>query len=914
METYLIEPKVCVSGQRDGADILAYGRCGEAAPLGRGNAGGVVVLPQQRMSLAKTTRPAISGVVDRPALEATLTNAAKSAAVWVGGPAGSGKTTLVASWLQNTQRPHLWYRFDANDVDAATFFHFLSSTAHKRTEAPTGSDEPQLPRFSANSGIQFELFARHYFRTLFARFQTSFALVLDNAQAVSAADWFPAAMCIAAEEVPKRGTIIITSRQEPAPALAALRASDALKTIGPKQLELDDLELAAIATLRGRPMPAEAIAQLRERTGGWAAAAVLICEHAKLGGELGGELGEELIGATPEIVFDYLSGEIFERFEAGTQSFLIDVACMPRMTAAAAEQLSGQAQAEHLLLNLVRNDYFVARTAAAAGEAVFEFHPLLREFLLTRFRERDGNDARLAHMCKAAAALESAHLREEAVEVLQDAQAWQALVELVLGGAHELSSQGRTLTLSRWIDALPANYVDSEPWLLYWQAFACMADNPREARRAYEQALAGFELAGEARGAALACCGVAETVMLVADDLALLDASMRKLDEHIETSATAPNSDQDRRRSLETRLLAGLYRGASSEALERWSAQLAAASRESIVDSERLRATSLHALALAVGGDPGRARHVLEHESGSTATAGEAPAAKALQLLVTTLVAVLGGRAEEAIEAAQRAASMSLAHGLSKQAVLAELGHAAGLLVKGELNASLERLDALNANQLGRLEFYLQSILRGWCADLCNDTLDMHQQYRAARDIARDAGFSLLEALARTAFARSLRGFDDERAARTELQRAQDHAQSTENPLLRVMCATASVAHLDGDQQPDALRSLMSTLRNLAVDYLPLWNAELMADLCTQALAANIELEYVRALVRTHDLHPKVAPSHIEEWPWALRIYCLGRFRLSHDRDPPDAAAQGRPLALLKLLVSMGDEMCGPNR
>ncbi len=102
---------------------------------------------------------------------------------------------------------------------------------------------------------------------------------------------------------------------------------------------------------------------LHERTQGWAAGLVLMLEHAKVSGRIAELPGD----ATPKVIFDYLAGEIFDRFEPKTQQFLLRVACLPRVSAEVAEALTGEPRAGRLLLNLSQNDYFVREVPGEEG-------------------------------------------------------------------------------------------------------------------------------------------------------------------------------------------------------------------------------------------------------------------------------------------------------------------------------------------------------------------------------------------------------------------------------------------------------------------------------------------------------------------------------------------------------------------
>jgi ATP/maltotriose-dependent transcriptional regulator MalT len=71
----------------------------------------------QKAFVAKITRPATSGIYARKRLFKLLDSGWDQPLTWISGPAGSGKTTLAASWLDSKQRHSLWYRLDESDSE-----------------------------------------------------------------------------------------------------------------------------------------------------------------------------------------------------------------------------------------------------------------------------------------------------------------------------------------------------------------------------------------------------------------------------------------------------------------------------------------------------------------------------------------------------------------------------------------------------------------------------------------------------------------------------------------------------------------------------------------------------------------------------------------------------------------------------
>src|SRR5512143_2893570 len=74
---------------------------------------------------AKVRRPKLSMIIPRTRLFKRLDSGIGTPVRWIVGPAGSGKTTLVASWIESRKIPCLWYQIDEGDADIATFFYYM---------------------------------------------------------------------------------------------------------------------------------------------------------------------------------------------------------------------------------------------------------------------------------------------------------------------------------------------------------------------------------------------------------------------------------------------------------------------------------------------------------------------------------------------------------------------------------------------------------------------------------------------------------------------------------------------------------------------------------------------------------------------------------------------------------------------
>ena len=198
-------------------------------------------------ALTKTTRPTLASVLARDKLLTVLDGREHASVLWVWGPPGSGKTTLVASYLESRDLDSHWYQLDAGDSDVATFFYFMGLAV---TRARAQSDE-SLPLYTSEYRRDLGAFSRHYFQNLYAPLELPFALVLDNYQEVSPQSAFHSAILNAVSELPPHGCIIVVSRSEPPASMVRLRANQAMQMLGWNDLRLARRESDAIVKLWG---------------------------------------------------------------------------------------------------------------------------------------------------------------------------------------------------------------------------------------------------------------------------------------------------------------------------------------------------------------------------------------------------------------------------------------------------------------------------------------------------------------------------------------------------------------------------------------------------------------------------------------------------------------------------------------
>ncbi len=142
----------------------------------------------------------------RERLFETLDRLGRHPVIWIAGPPGAGKTTLVGSWLESRQHAYLWFHADADDGDAPTFFYYLRQAA-----AALSRQRKPLPLLAPEYLGDLDTFTRRFFRELFSRLPASAMLVIDNCHDIAADSVAPPPLMRVAASAESRLTLVATA-------------------------------------------------------------------------------------------------------------------------------------------------------------------------------------------------------------------------------------------------------------------------------------------------------------------------------------------------------------------------------------------------------------------------------------------------------------------------------------------------------------------------------------------------------------------------------------------------------------------------------------------------------------------------------------------------------------------------------
>ncbi len=270
------------------------------------------------------------------------------------------------------------------------------------------------------------------------------------------------------------------------------------------------------------------------------------------------------------------------------------------MTANMAERLTDLPAADRILSSLSRNNYFTEKRFLE--EPIYQYHPLFREFLLSRAKEIFPQETLSALVRQSALLIEEAGQTEAAISLLRETTDWETMIQLILKHAPLVISQGRYPPLEEWMKKIPEDIIEINPWLLYWMGTCHFPFHPLLSQPYFEKAFRIFRIEENAAGVFLAWSGVVDSITSGFDDFKPLDQWISMFEELMQYFKEFP-SEEIALRTITNLLMALLYRQPQHPDIEAWANQAFSLTEASSNTLEKLRTLNRLAQYLMFMGD-----------------------------------------------------------------------------------------------------------------------------------------------------------------------------------------------------------------------------------------------------------------------------------------------------------------------
>ena len=864
------------------------------------------------VTLAKLTCPRLYGTIPRARLIQCLDQRRQHPLVWVTGPPGAGKTSLVASYVTEREIPGIWYQVDAEDADPATFFYYLGKAIEKGSKRKPTTMPVLTPEHLPNiSG-----FSRRFFRELFDRLGKGALVVLDNFQEASSDSAWTQVIEVGAEEIPDGSNLICISRTQPPPAFARHASTGRLATIEWTDLRLTLEETRQIAAVR-QPISEATLVQLYQRCDGWAAGLTLMLERVGRSGEI----PESIDAETQEAVFNYFAGTLFDRVPIENRHALLCTALLPRITPALAEKLTGNPGAGKLLEDLHRRQLFTyrrhlagteTRNRSGIGEPTYEYHALFRAFLQSKAREEYTPEALRRLTAAAAQLLDASGQPEAAVALYGEAGNWQAQTELILRQAPALLRQGRGQTLRDWINTLPQTALDYNPWLSYWLGVSLIPIDQTAASERLEWVFDQLALANDTTGQALAAARIIEAEYRAYTSLKRFDRWIAVLDGLIAQGLQFPDLEVELRIYCSL-LIAVFLRNPRHPRLRSGIEHLCLLVTQGPDPDQMLTVGDVLLRYFDHGGDSQRAYWVIGLVDAIVEDQAVMPLSRLYWWGRVADFYFHQARYAQASEALGKADRIASDFGGHPAEVVLRNFHVFFRVLTGNLDGAMEHIARLpmatpSASGVARA---MCSISHFFVASWTDTLENAVGHNRSALEAFREAGLffgainvqiglaALLAPSAPTAELIAL-------ISRVKEEMRETYMQHHETELLLV---EAFIALRDG-RRDHAVTFIERALEIRPVsDLYPLRIVpHVLPMILAYALREGIAPTRIKQWITQYGI--RGGPDAPEQWPWPIKIRTLGAFALVRDDQPLSFKGKipRKPLELLKLLVSAGGE------
>ncbi|KLV04141.1 transcriptional regulator MalT [Photobacterium aquae] len=324
---------------------------------------------------SKLTRPArLHNAILRPRLLKTLEQAPFYHLVLFRSPAGFGKTTMAAQWLN--EHPHTgWFNIDENDNDAFRFANYLMQAINKATNNSCQRTQAMAERrqFACLSTLFSELFGE------LSDYREQTYLVLDDYHVIHN-DEIHDGLRFFLKNMPDNLTLVVTSRTLPPLGTANLRIRDLLIEVDNDLLAFDEEETERFFSKRiGDNIEETVLRTLHRQVEGWPSALQLIALHAQQNPNNLVASAESMASFNRGHLWDYLAEEVFDQLDHETQQFLLHCSVLDMFNAQLVSDLTGRSDALAMLESLNRFGLFL--NTLEGDNNWYRFHNLFAEFL-----------------------------------------------------------------------------------------------------------------------------------------------------------------------------------------------------------------------------------------------------------------------------------------------------------------------------------------------------------------------------------------------------------------------------------------------------------------------------------------------------------------------------------------------------
>jgi LuxR family maltose regulon positive regulatory protein len=367
-------------------------------------------------------------------------------------PAGYGKTTAVATWLDTVDGRHAWVSLDPMHNDPRRFCGRLLAALDG---ALPGALEGPRQALSGGADLH-ETVLPLTVNTLADRVQERLVVVLDDYHLIEHSGCH-ALLAELIDTLPGMVTIIVCTRTSPPLRLARRRALGTLAELGLRELCFQDGESEELLNESLElGLALGVIETIESRAEGWAAGLALLASSPAQREQPVGVPATRYRHVSGTRVAAYLTEEVLDRTEPRLREFLCRTSVLGRLSGPLCEAVLDDPSAHELLAEVRRSNLFVT-TLDDDGEGEWlRYHHLFAQLLERELRTRSSQLVPLLHR-RASGWFAANGMPEEAIRHASAAGDGKLAAALLHDSWRALPGARRYATVRRMIAELPSD-------------------------------------------------------------------------------------------------------------------------------------------------------------------------------------------------------------------------------------------------------------------------------------------------------------------------------------------------------------------------------------------------------------------------------------------------------------------------
>jgi ATP/maltotriose-dependent transcriptional regulator MalT len=466
---------------------------------------------KRAVSISKITPPSIPRTLDRPRLIERLAQNQDKKLILILGQAAQGKSTLAVSYVKAAEVPSAWINLGPEDSDPVNFFYLLVHSLQRAAKNINLSPVLLYPSIIKGPRDEIPLY-REWLSGLFALISMPLQVIFDGLDRLSAEASAYRFLQVMVEEAPPNIHLIMLSREMPPLEVQALKIRREAFVLTGEELAFTLEETGKfVKTIRQCSCGPELLRRLHQLTEGWIGGLVLLCDYLEqIPENARQECLEDLTEKFKGEIFQFFGERVFASLSGQSQEFLIKSSLFDTVEPDFIRDFLGIDTAQEILDDLAHRNLFVHSIYDKRRGRVFRYHQLFRDFLHSKFQTVVSPEAQLAAYFRAGALFEQRGELEESIKYYLQAGAYPQAVSVIERIGVDLLKAGRKADLYQWLERLPQNSIQGNPWLLFYFCATHRFSGGKEYLLGLQQALTLFQQQDDVRGCLLSLAYLVE--------------------------------------------------------------------------------------------------------------------------------------------------------------------------------------------------------------------------------------------------------------------------------------------------------------------------------------------------------------------------------------------------------------------